>query len=111
MLLEKVIQNRKIKSAEKFKKISEESYNWFNSDEFLDMFNTSSTVELTISIKNLFDIGRLTNSSLPFTDSEGELDHADIEEYLEGQGFIVEVGTKANHRQEWTLIIKLPKGQ
>ena len=111
MLLEKVIQNRKIKSAEEFKKISEESYNWFNSDEFLDMFNNSTTTELTISIQDPFSVRRITNSSLPFTDSEGELDHADIQEYLEGQGFIVEVESKSNYRQEWVLVIRLPKGE
>lgn len=113
MLLEKVIQNRKIKSAEKFKAHSEESYNCFNSDEFLDMFLYSKTARLVVSMKEDAFSKRQYNSQLPFTDSEGKVELMDIQDYLLGQGFEVEVYTnsEANYHQEYVLVIRLPKGE
>jgi len=111
MLLEKVIQNRKIKSDEKFKKISEESYNWFNGDEFLDMFLYPKTARLIISRKEDTFSKRQYSPQLPFTDSEGEIELIDIQDYLLGQGFEVSTASEANYHQEYVLVIKLPKGE
>ena len=110
MLLEKVIQNIKIKSAEEFKRISEESYNWFNSDEFLDMFLYSKTARLIVSMKEDTFSKRQYSSQLPFTDSEGKVELIDIQDYLLGQGFEVSTSSETNYYQEYVLVIKLPKG-
>lgn len=97
---------RKQKVISNFKTTYPQVFDYFNSDTFIERMVNCQVDSIILPIFKRIGSSMCTEpvEELPFYDKEGKVDIDDIQEYLEAEGFYVEISVYGYQRD---LVIKL----